>query len=173
MPNNPLANPFFLPSVRLFAVIFALGLVLVLFFARKDLRAGLKGELGQRYIGWLLIAPLFLLATFTGGFVGVAIVLLFCARVTYEYVHAVGVERSYAIYLYTLIPLTVATASLVPSLYFMLPAGSILLLTLVPILTRRVEDLYLQLSFAGRGYLYAVWSVGHFILLWQLAGPAL
>jgi phosphatidate cytidylyltransferase len=98
------------------------------------------------------------------------ILLFFFYRVVNEYVCVVGVKRPYALYLYALIPLTFAVAAFAPKLYFALPAGSILLLTLIPILARRVDDLYSQLSFAGRGYLYLVWSTGHLILLKQLGG---
>jgi phosphatidate cytidylyltransferase len=71
------------------------------------------------------------------------------------------------------VPITFFVAQYLPDLYFVMPAASILLLTLVPILSRRVDDLYTQLSFAGRGYLYLVWSVAHLILLQQLAGTGL
>src|SRR4029077_584317 len=79
----------------------------------------------------------------------------------------------YAFYLYVLIPVTFITAQFFPNLYFALPARSILVLTILPILMCRVENLYLQLSFAGRGYLYVVWSIGHLILLKQLGGVGL
>lgn len=170
MLNNPLDNPIFWPSLRNVGLLFIFGFGLVLFFARKDLRAGLTGELGQRYLSWLILTPLFLLATFVGGPVGAAILLFFLFRIAFEYVRAVGVEQDYARYLYVLIPVTFAVAVFVPDLFFMLPAASILLLTLVPILTGKVENLYLQLSFAGRGYLYLIWSISHAILLQQLAG---
>lgn len=171
--QNPLANPLFLPSLQIVGFLFALGLGLVLFFARKDLKAGLTGEYGKRFIGWMIITPLFLVATFVGGLPAAAILLIFFYRMAVEYVRVVGVERPYAIYLYTLIPITFITAVFFPELYFTLPAASILLLTIVPILTGRIENLYLQLSFAGRGYLYLVWSVGHLILLRQLGGVGL
>jgi phosphatidate cytidylyltransferase len=171
--QNPLANPIFWPTLRLVGVLLAGGFGLVLFFARHDLRAGLTGELGKRFIGWMIIAPLFLLASFVGGVLGALILLFFFYRVTNEYVRVVGVERPYALYLYALIPITFLTAAFVPQLYFALPAGSILLLTLVPLLGGRVQDLYLQLSFAGRGYLYLIWSIGHLILLKQQAGVGL
>jgi phosphatidate cytidylyltransferase len=171
--RNPLADPLFLPSLKIIGVLFVFGLGLVVFFARKDLKAGLMGELGQRYIGWMIMAPLFLIAVFVGGLVAAAILLFFLCRVTVEYVRVVGVEPSYAIYLYALIPITFIIAAFQPALYFALPAGAILLLTLVPILTGRVENLYLQLSFAGRGYLYLVWSIGHLILLKQVGGVGL
>ncbi len=173
MWRNPLADPLFLPSLRVVGALFVFGFGLVLFFARKDLKAGLTGELGKRFIGWMIIAPLFLVATFVGGLAAAAILLFFFYRVTVEYVRVVGVERPYAIYLYTLIPITFVVAQFFPTLYFALPAASILLLTLVPILSRNVADLYLQLSYAGRGYLYLVWSIGHLILLKQAGGVGL
>jgi phosphatidate cytidylyltransferase len=154
-------------------VLFVFGFGIVLFFARKDLKAGLTGELGKRFIGWMIIAPLFMIAAFVGGIVGAAILLFFFYRILAEYVSVVGVKRPYATYLYALVPCTFLIAQFFPSLYFTLPAASILLLTLVPILTRQTEDLYLQLSFAGRGYLYLVWSVSHLILLKQIAGAGM
>jgi len=171
--RNPLSDPLFLPSLKIVGVLFVFGFGLVLFFARRDLRAGLTGELGKRFIGWMLITPLFLIATFSGGLASAVILLVFMYRVVLEYVRVVGVERPYAVYLYVLIPITFVIAQSVPTLFFTLPAGTILLLTLVPILTRRIENLYLQLSFAGRGYLYLVWSIGHLILLKHLGGPGL
>jgi phosphatidate cytidylyltransferase len=168
--QNPLNDPLFLTSLKMVGVLFALGLGLVLFFARRDLKAGLTGELGQRYIGWIIVAPNFILAAFVGGPVAAVVLLFFFYRIVTEYVRVVGVKRPYALYLYSLVPLTCTVAVLWPELYFALPAGSILLLTLIPILARRVDDLYFQLSFAGRGYLYLVWSTGHLILLRQIGG---
>lgn len=173
MLNNPLANPLFIPSLEIVGKLFAFGLGLVLFFARKNLRLGLTGELGKRYLGWLIIAPLALVAVFVGGVAATIILLTFLFGVTREYVQVVGVEGDYAIYLYALIPITFLTAAFLPTLYFALPAASILLLTLVPLLSGRVENLYLQLSFAGRGYLYLVWSICHLILLARLGGAGL
>jgi phosphatidate cytidylyltransferase len=171
--NNPLDSPLFLPTLKIVGVIFIFGFALVLFFARRDLKAGLTGELGQRYIGWMIMTPLFLIATFCGGLAAAVVLLFFLYRVVFEYVNVVGVERQYALYIYALIPITFAVAAFVPELYFALPGGSILLLTLIPILSGRIENLYLQLSFAGRGYLYLVWSVGHLILIKQLAGAGM
>lgn len=171
--HNPLTDPFFLPTLRVCILLFIGGFGLVLYFGRKDLKASLTGELGKRFIGWLLIAPLFMLAAFVGGIVAAAILLFFFFRIVGEYVAIVGVKRDYAIYLYSLIPITIVTAQFIPDLYFTLPAGSILLLSLIPILTRQIDDLYTQMSFAGRGYLYLVWSVAHLILLKDLAGTGM
>lgn len=171
--NNPFTNPLFVPSLQILGGILVFGLGLVLFFGRKDLRAALHGELGKRLLGWLMIAPTFLAATFVGGVVAAAILLLFLYRVVLEYVRVVGVTRAYALYLYALIPVTFIMAVAAPALYFTLPALAILLLTLVPILGGRVENLYLQLSFAARGYLYLVWSIGHLVLLSRLGGVGL
>jgi phosphatidate cytidylyltransferase len=166
--RNPLADPEFLPTVQIIAGLFGFGFLLVLFFARKDLRAGLRGELGQRFYSWTLIAAIFLIATFVRGPVAAVILLLFLLRIAYEYVTVIGVERPYAAYLYGLVFITYLAAEFWPEYFFTLPAASILLLTLLPILTGRVENLYQQLSYAGRGYLYLIWSTAHLILLKDL-----
>lgn len=171
--QNPFHNPLFAPSLEITAVLFLFGLCIVLFFARNNVQAGLKGELGKRLVGWGLIAPLFLIGLFTGGIVGAGVLLCFQFRISTEYARVVGVDRPYRAFVYALIPVTFVTAVFAPSLYFALPAGSILLLTLIPILTRRVENLYQQFSLAGRGYLYLVWTTGHLVLLGQLAGIGL
>lgn len=166
-------DPLFFPTFQIVGVLFVFGLGIVLFFARKDLKAELTGELGKRLVGWIIITPLFLIAVFASGIIGAIILLFFFFRVSSEYIRVVGVERPYALYMYALIPITLLVAAFVPSLYFALPAGAILLLTLIPILSQRVNNLYQQLSFAGRGYLYLIWTTGHLILLQQLAGDGL
>jgi phosphatidate cytidylyltransferase len=171
--HNPLDDPLFWPILRVTGILFLFGFGLVLFFARKDLRAGLKGELGKRFIGWLIVAPVFLIGTFVRGVVAAIILFLFFYLVLAEYIRVVGVHRPYVIHLYTFVPITFFTAQYFPELYSVLPAAAILTLTLVPILTHHVEDLYIQLSFAGRGYLYLVWSVGHLILIQHRAGTGL
>lgn len=171
--HNPLEDPLFWPILRITGILFLFGFGVVLFFARKDLKAGLKGELGKRFIGWLIIAPVFLMGTFLKGVVATLILFVFFYLVLAEYTRVVGVQRPYIIHLYTFVPITFFTAQYFPDLYGALPAAAILTLTLVPILTHRIDDLYIQLSFAGRGYLYLVWSVGHLILMQHLAGTGL
>jgi len=171
--HNPLTDPLFVPSLKIVISLFVFGGLVVLFFARKDLKAGLRGELGKRLIGWMMLTPLFLVAAFVGGIVGAIILLVFFYRITVEYVRVVGVERCYAIYLYILIPITFVMASFAPEFYFALPALAILLLSALPILTRQPQNLYQQLSYAGRGYLYLVWTTGHLILLKELGGVGL
>ena len=171
--HNPLDNPLFWPILRITGILFLFGFGVVLFFARKDLRAGLKGELGKRYIGWLMIAPVFLIGSFVKGVVAALILFAFFYLVLAEYIRVVGVQRPYVIHLYIFVPITFFMAQYFPELYAVLPAAAILTLTLVPILTHHIDDLYIQLSFAGRGYLYLVWSVGHLILIQHLAGTGL
>lgn len=171
--QNPLNDPLFLPSLKIVGTLFGGGLGIVLFFARENLRAGLTGELGKRLIGWVLIALLFFAAVFISGIVGAIILLFFFFRISAEYIRVVGVERPYALFVYAFIPITFFVAMFAPAFYFALPAGAILLLTLVPILSGRVDNVYRQLSFAGRGYLYLVWTTGHLILLQQLAGDGM
>ena len=75
--HNPLENPLFWPILRTTGILFVFGFALVLFFARKDLKAGLQGELGKRFIGWLIVAPIFLVGTFVRGLIAAIILFVF------------------------------------------------------------------------------------------------
>jgi phosphatidate cytidylyltransferase len=115
----------------------------------------------------------FLIGTFVKGVVAAIILFVFFYLVLTEYIRVVGVQRPYITHLYIFVPITFFTAQYFPELYSVLPAAAILALTLVPILTHHVEDLYIQLSLAGRGYLYLVWSVGHVTMIQHLGGTGL
>lgn len=167
--RNPLENPLFWPTIRNIGLLFGFGLGLVLFFARKDLKAGLSGELGQRYISWLIITPIFLAAIFVRGIVASVLLLLFFFQITREYASVVQLNWPYQVMLYLFMPITFLVATHWPALYFFLPAVFILLLTLLPILvTGRVEEATSQFLLAERGYLYLIWFSGHLVLLRQL-----
>jgi len=108
--HNPLDDPLFWPILRVTGILFLFGFGLVLFFARKDLRAGLKGELGMRFIGWLIVAPVFLIGTFVKGVVAAIILFIFFYLVLAEYIRVVGVHKPYIIHLYTFVPIRFFTA---------------------------------------------------------------
>ena len=83
-PADVTAEPLLVPTLRVVAGLFGLGLLLVLFFARHDLRAGLRGELGQRLLGWLLLAIPFLIALFGGTLIAAILLGLFLTRALLE-----------------------------------------------------------------------------------------
>ena len=122
--HNPFENPLFLPSLKIVGLLFLFGFAIVLFFARKDFKAGLQGELGKRFLGWMIIAPVFLIATFVRGHIAAAILFIFFYRVLAEYIQVVGVERPYAVYLWLLVPVTFYVAQYQPEFYFTLPAAA-------------------------------------------------
>lgn len=174
--NNPLLNPDFWPSLRALQTLFTLGAGLVIFFARKNLRAGLRGELGQRYLTWLMLTPLYLLAAFAGGWLGAAVWLGATGIAAREAVAVFGITRPYARLLYTLIPLTLYIAVAQPQLFAALPILAMLLPGVVAILASRsgpVAEAQAQAAQTSGTYLYVVWSLGHVILLQQLGGPGL
>ena len=146
---------------------------MVLIFGRHDLGAAVRGELGRRYFTWLAITPIFLIAVIFDGYVGAAIWLAFVLLLFHEYRRTVQLHANYAAVLFALILITLAIATKAPFLYFALPGACLLILTVVPILTGRIDDLYGQMSLAGRGYLYLVWTLGHWIMLREQAGPGL
>jgi phosphatidate cytidylyltransferase len=148
--------------------LFALGLTPILIFSKGNLIKAWRGEIGKRYISWVVMAPLFLVGAFVGGFVGGALLLLLIWQLLREYRRVVGVEKKYYIFLLVFIFITFIIAASRPYLFFALPAATILALTAIPILTQDVGDLYNQMSYAFRGYIYTIWPLSHLILMRQL-----
>ena len=147
--NNPILNPDFWLSLRALQDVFVLG-------------AGLRGELGQRYLTWLMLTPLYLLATFAGGCLGAVVWLGATGIAAHEAVAVFGITRPYARLLYALIPLTLYIAVAQPQLFAALPVLALLLPGVVAILASRsgpVSEAQAQAAQTSRAYLYVVWSL--------------
>ena len=165
--SNPLNNELFIPALKAVGILFVLGLAPIVIFSKGNLVKAWQGEIGKRYLSWMLMAPLFLIGAFVGGFVGGAFLLLLIWQILREYRRVVRVERKYYIFLIVFMFVTFAIAAAKPRLFFALPALVILALTAIPILTQDIEDLYNQMSYAFRGYIYAIWPLSHLILMRQ------
>jgi phosphatidate cytidylyltransferase len=174
--NNPILNPDFWPSVRALQTLFIFGAGLVFFFARKNLLAGLRGELGRRYLTWLFLTPLYVLAAFAGGWLGALVWLGATSIAAREAVAVFGITRPYARLLFALIPLTLYIAIAQPQIFAVLPVLGMLLPGVLAILASRnssVAEAQAQAAQTSRAYLYVVWSLSHIILLQRLGGPGL
>ncbi len=148
--------------------IFAAGIVLILILGKFNLRQIFTGELGARYIGWLIIMPIYMLALFTNAIVGGFLLFIGIFIALREYSRAAQITPSQSLYLYASVPITLLIVIFKPPLFAALPALVLFLLTSVPILSDDPGKLHGKLRLVSWGYMYVVWSLSHSILVLML-----
>ena len=154
MPGNPFAHPEFWPVAARIGGVLLLGLLGVLLAERKRLRTIGSSTLFLRVRSWAVIAPIFVLALFTGGVFVFLLAAFIALQGGAEYARLTGLQRRYAwlVIVWTLVGLLVAAFA--RQYFLFLPLGFFFLLTLGPIITGEVEDAHDQVADALFGYLY-------------------
>lgn len=102
---------------------------------------------------WALIAAVFILTLFSGGFVVFAFAAAVGLQGSAEYVRLVGLSRGYALLLYAWVLAGLLVAAFARRYFLFLPLGFFMLLTLIPILSGAVGALR-QVAAALVAYLY-------------------
>jgi phosphatidate cytidylyltransferase len=154
VPRNPFADPLFVPVLIRGAVLLVLGLAAVLLAERKPLRVLRRSTLFLRLRMWLWVAPLFLLALFTGGFVLFLLAVFVTVQAISEYVRLVGISRRYALLLMPWSVLGLVVASQARDYFLLLLFGFFVVLTLVPVLSGQVEGAVRDVAGTLFGYVY-------------------
>lgn len=157
-----------IPTMTRIAQIFAGGGLLVWVAGKGNWQRIRQGELGARYIGWLLLVPLPLIAILLGGIVGGLVWAGFVALAIREYARAARLHPRDHQQIHLAALLTFPVAILQPLWVAPLPGVMMLLLTLIPILKGQPEALFKRAQPAFWGYLYIIWTLAHAILLYQL-----
>ncbi|MGH9182042.1 MAG: phosphatidate cytidylyltransferase, partial [Acidimicrobiales bacterium] len=165
MPHNPLADPLFWPvALRVFGLL-AAAMVLVVAVERRPWRELRHRTLFLRVKCWAVIAPVFLVAMFTGGVVVFALAAFIAIQGLAEYVALTGVERRYAVVLVAWTLVGLAVASLARRYFLFLPLALFMVLTLVPILSGRVEGAHRQVTASLFGYLYVGLPMAYLVFI--------
>jgi phosphatidate cytidylyltransferase len=154
VPRNPFADPSFLPTLAVVAVLLAVGVTAVLLAERKPLRVLRRSTLFVRLRTWLWIAPLFVVCLFAGGFVLFVPAVFVTLQAVSEYVRLVGLGRRYAllVMIWSLVGLIVGAVA--RDFFVLLPFGFFIVLTLIPVASGQVEGAARQVAAALFGYVY-------------------
>lgn len=123
-------NTLFFPVMNRVIWIFGSGVLLVILFNIKNLSKTFTSETWKRYIGWLIIAPVFLTGIFFGGIVSLIIVGIIMLKALIEFANLENLSLRYKAVLIVngLISLTVAAFApqrmdILPFAYIALPLG--------------------------------------------------
>jgi phosphatidate cytidylyltransferase len=154
VPRNPFANDLFLPVFLRVMLLIVVGLIAVLVAQRRSVRVWRRSTLFLRARTWVVIGPLFVIAVFTGGFVAFLLATFVVVQGSSEFVRVAGIERRYAYLLILWGEVGLLVAALARDFFVFLPFGFFILLTLVPILTGRVQDAHRQVADTLVGYVF-------------------
>ena len=147
--------------------LFVAGALLTLVLARFNLSRILHGELGTRYIGWLLLTPVYMLVLFTETAIGVFVVMLGMFASVVEYCHATRIDTASRAFLFAAAVITVLTVMFKPLLFAALPVAVLFLLTAIPILQNKLSRLRGRVRLISWGYIYTIWTLAHAVLMFQ------
>jgi phosphatidate cytidylyltransferase len=154
VPRNPFANELFLPVFLRVMLLIVVGLLAVLVAQWRSLRVWRRSTLFLRTRTWFVIGPLFVLAVFTGGFFAFLLATFVVLQGLSEFVRFAGIERPYAYLLIFWGLVGLLVAALARDFFGFLPFGFFILLTLVPILSGRVQDGHRQVADTLVGYVF-------------------
>jgi phosphatidate cytidylyltransferase len=166
--TNPLDYPTFLPVITVVAAVFlGSGMALLLLF-RGNLYRFQQTNLGQRYLGWLMLAPLFLAGIYTGRVGGLAVLLGFMLIALNEAARLVNLPAVWKHTLFLLAAASVLASSELPALFFILPVFYFVILTSLAIHLNDPARGYRALTASLFASLWIIYSGAHFVLLSRL-----
>jgi phosphatidate cytidylyltransferase len=165
VPSNPFAPDLFWPVAFRVLALIAAGVIAVTAIERRPWRELRDTTLFLRVKSWAVIAPVFLVTLFSGGFPAYLLASFVTLQASAEYVRLVRVERSYAILLALWTQVGLLVAAFGPRYLLLLPLAFFLLLTLMPIVSGRVEGAHRQVTATLFGYIYIGLPMAYFVFI--------
>ena len=154
--------------------IFGVGLLLVALFNLRNLKDMFHSEAWNRYIGWLIMAPAFLIGIFVGGFASLLLVGFMMFQALREFIKLHDLEKRYSSILFVNMVLSLIMAVWMPNAMTILPVLYIGLTVGMAILTDRPEQSVKKIAPVLLGSLWICYTLPHMILFRTLdSGMAL
>jgi phosphatidate cytidylyltransferase len=147
------------------AALLLVGALLVAVAERRRLRDFRRSTLFRRVFSWALIAPVFGLGVFLGGPVLILLVGYLVFQSLREFTHLAEIRNPYAALLHAFGYFSIVVIALQPLYFPFLPVLFFLILTLVPILSGKLEGSFRQISAALFAYIYLPFLLGFFVLI--------
>ena len=162
---NPLTNPIFLPVIARAAIVFAAGFLLILIRNRFSFAEFRRSTLGKIYLGWLILAPAYLVAIFTGRLLGLALLLTLAIIAIKEISRVAGLHRTYSWALYVLAALSLAVTSFTPAYTLSLPLAYFMVISFVAIRRNDGAAGFHHLALSMFTAIWVLFGLSHFVLL--------
>ncbi|MBP9866737.1 MAG: phosphatidate cytidylyltransferase [Candidatus Pacebacteria bacterium] len=165
---NPLLNPIFLPVLVRVFVFFVVGFIILFAIERFNISRFKKGNLGQRFFGWAILVPIYLMGIFLGGIPSLIMLFVFMYLAIKELARLAGLPKIYTYSLYILSIWSIVTASFYTQYFYSLPLLYFIAVTFCAI---RENDAKKSLQNAAITLFISIWVIfglSHSILLGHL-----
>jgi phosphatidate cytidylyltransferase len=166
---NPLQNSLFIPILLRLDLTFLIFFLLIALMKKFNWDEIIKSNLGQRYFGWLILTPFYILGVFFGRIPGLFMLFVFLCLAIIEISQVAKLPKAYKYSLFFLSLVSVIVASYWTQLFYSLPILYFMIITMVSI--RRNES-KTGFFYASTTLFYAIWIIFglcHFILLSHLS----
>lgn len=165
---NPLLNPILYPVLLRTGMILAAGFILLIAIERFSLAKFIESNLGERYIGWLILTPIYLLGIFLGGLPALFVLFIFMYLALREISRFAKLPKTYTWALILLSFWSIIVASYFTQYFYTLPLLYFIIITMVAI---RGNDGERGLHYAAVSLFAAIWIIfglSHAVLLGHL-----
>jgi phosphatidate cytidylyltransferase len=166
---NPFSNEVAVSMLLVLAVLYGVAMLALMFIYKGNVKRILKSNLGQRFIGWLLLTPLYFIGTFAGGIPGLLILLLFMCGAISEYAHIAKLDNRFRNALYLLGLVSLFIAGFKPTIFYSLPLIYFLVITPLAIRLNDPERSFPQAAISMYGAIWLIFSLSHLVLLTRLS----
>jgi phosphatidate cytidylyltransferase len=150
-----------------FIWLFAAGFVLILLLKKFDFSGLWKGELGKRYLSWLVIGLVFMLFVFLGGIPSLIFIYLIMILAIWEIYKMARLPKSYFYTLIILAAISVIVTSFLEIKFYILPLIYFASLTTLTI-RRNDPKGFSNLAVSLYSSIWIIFFLCHFILLGHL-----
>lgn len=171
MPRNPFHDPLLQPTAIRIAGLLVVAALLILVVERRNLSHWRESVLFQRVSSWAMMAPVFAISVFTGGFVALALVAFMSVQGIREFARLVRLDSTYrtALIGYGVFALLV-TGYFGHRFFLFLPLGFFAVATLIPLFRmsspgREAGAELIQVAATMLGYLWILLFLSFFILI--------
>ena len=163
---NPFSTPLFNALLGRLLIFYAIaGFLILALTYRKGLAHLRNSNLGLRYIGWLLLTPLYLVGVFCGRIPGIAITMLFVVGAVLEYSKIAKLPTSFRVGMVIAALWSVITAAYFTAYFYSLPLVYFLIFTALAIRQNNVKTSFSSASHAIYGSIWLGFSLSHIVLL--------
>lgn len=165
---NPFLNPIFVSIVYRTFWVFITGFLLIWILNKFKFKGIWKTNVGERYLSWLIIGPIYLATIFLGGDLALLVLAIILLLAIWEISKITKLPKQYIVAMYFLAAFSVYIASYQNKYFYSLPLVYYLVFSTLAIKQNDAKKSLFNLSVATFLSIWLIFSLSHFVLLGHL-----